>query len=156
VIVNSELLSLAEQHEGLLRRIAEVRQRGQIGCHDDVAALLLPLFDPYQEQLRAVLLTTKNDVIDSPIICQGSGNTAMVRIADIFRPAIVQGAVSIIISHGHPSGDPRPSPEDIRLTSEAVAAGKLLGIELADHVVVGSGGEWYSMRQHGVPCGWSS
>lgn len=65
----------------------------------------------------------------------------MVRPAEILRPAVVAGVPSIIIAHNHPSGDPAPSPEDLRITRDLIRAGKLLGIELLDHVVIGARGQ---------------
>jgi DNA repair protein RadC len=77
----------------------------------------------------------------------GNVNSAVVRAAEVFRPAIRDNAPSIIVVHNHPSGDPTPSPEDIAVTRELVAAGKLLGIELLDHVVIGSGNRYVSLNE---------
>src|SRR5919202_4525255 len=77
-----------------------------------------------QEQLRVVLLNSKNQVIDVVTLYVGTLNSSTVRVAELFREAIRQNAASLIIVHNHPSGDPTPSPEDVRVTAEAVKAGQ--------------------------------
>ena len=90
-----------------------------------------------QEQLRVLLLNTRNEVVGQRVIYQGNVNSAIVRPAEVLRPAVVESVPSIIVSHNHPSGDPTPSPEDVAITKDLAAAGKLLGVELLDHVVIG-------------------
>lgn len=92
-----------------------------------------------QEQLRVVLLNTKNQVQGVHLLYKGTVNSTNVRLAEVFREPIRQGAVSIALVHNHPSGDPTPSPEDVRLTREVHDAGKLLDIDVLDHLVVGHG-----------------
>ena len=76
-------------------------------------------------------------------------STAVVRMAELFRDAIVTNAPALILAHNHPSGDPEPSPEDVQMTSDAVQAAKLLGIDLLDHIVIGQG--WFvSLKERGV------
>ncbi len=77
----------------------------------------------------------------------GNVNSSLVRPAEVFRPAIRDNAPSIIVVHNHPSGDPTPSPEDVSITQELVSAGKLLSIELLDHVVIGSGNRFVSLNE---------
>jgi DNA repair protein RadC len=100
-----------------------------------------------QEHLKVLLLNTKNEVMSTQEIYVGNVNSAVVRVAEVFRPAIRDNAPSIIVAHNHPSGDPTPSPEDVAITRELVAAGKLLGIELLDHVVIGSGNRYISLNE---------
>ena len=99
-----------------------------------------------QEQLRVLLLNTRNHVLGQRVIYQGNVNSSVIRPAEVFRPAVIESAPSIIISHNHPSKDPTPSPEDVSITRELVQAGKLLGIDLLDHVVIG-GGRWVSLKE---------
>ena len=107
----------------------------------DAYELLAPEMESLaQEQLRLLLLNTKNAVVGQRVIYQGNANSTMCRPAEIFRPAVISGAVSILIAHDHPSGDPTPSPEDIKVTKDIRKAGKLLGIELLDHIVIGRSG----------------
>jgi DNA repair protein RadC len=70
-------------------------------------------------------------------------------VAEVFKAAIRRNAASLIVAHNHPSGDPAPSPEDIAVTRELVAAGKLLGVDVLDHLVVGKGC-WISLRERGL------
>jgi DNA repair protein RadC len=92
-----------------------------------------------QEHLRIVLLNSKNHVLAIREVYRGTLNSSSVRIAELFREAIRANCASLIIVHNHPSGDPTPSPEDIRVTAEAVKAGQLLDIEVLDHLIVGAG-----------------
>ena len=87
-----------------------------------------------QEQMRVMCLSTKNDVICIETVYQGSLNTVLIREAELFRTPIRVCACGIIVFHNHPSGDPTPSPEDIRSTERIVAAGDLLDIEVMDHL----------------------
>ena len=104
----------------------------------DVAAYLGPeLADLAQEQLRALLLTAKYTLLGCVLVAQGSVDGAPCRLADAFRAAVRAGAAAVIFAHNHPSGDPAPSPDDVRFTADAARAGALLGIEVLDHVVIG-------------------
>jgi DNA repair protein RadC len=123
-------------------------ERASIHSPQDVANLLMAemaVLD--QEHLRVLSLNTKNEVMSIQEIYVGNVNSAVVRATEVFRPAIRDNAPSIIVVHNHPSGDPTPSPEDIAVTRELVAAGKLLGIELLDHVVIGSGNRYVSLNE---------
>ena len=121
-----------------------------ISCPEDVRSLLGPEMAPLaQEQLRVLLLNTKNQVMGQRVIYQGNVSSAIVRTAEVFRPAVIEAVPGIIISHNHPSGDPTPSPEDADLTRELVQAGKLLDIELLDHVVIG-GERFVSLKERGL------
>jgi len=101
-----------------------------------------------QEQLRVVLLNTKNQVLGASLVYQGGLNSIVVRLADCFREAVQVNAAAILLVHNHPSGDPEPSNEDVQVTREAAEAGELLGIELLDHVIVG-GRAFVSLRERG-------
>ena len=121
-----------------------------ISCPDDVRRLLGPEMAPLaQEQLRVLLLNTKNEVMGQRVIYQGNVSSAIVRNAEVFRPAVMEAVPSIIVSHNHPSQDPTPSPQDAALTRELVQAGKLLDIELLDHVVIG-GERFVSLKERGL------
>jgi DNA repair protein RadC len=114
------------------------QERVQVRSPADVANLLmLEMGLLEQEHLRVVLLDTKNQIIRVANVYEGSLNTAVVRVGEVFRPAIRANCASVIIVHNHPSGDPAPSPEDVRVTEMMVEAGKLLDIEVLDHVVIG-------------------
>jgi len=102
-----------------------------------------------QEELRVILLDTRNRKIDVKKAYTGSLNSSMVRVGELFREAIQRSAASIILVHNHPSGDPSPSPEDTVLTRSVVQAGKLLDIEVLDHLVIGQG-SFVSMKEKGL------
>ncbi len=117
-----------------------IEERPAISSPEDVVDLIgFEMAALEQEQLRVVLLDTKNRIIRSPMVYQGSVNEASVRIGELFREAVRVNAVSIILVHNHPSGDPTPSGADVALTTDVVAAGKLLDIAVVDHLVIGQG-----------------
>ena len=102
-----------------------------------------------QEQLRVLLLDTRNRVIGQRVVYQGNVNSSVVRPAEVLRPAVVASATSIVVAHNHPSGDPTPSGADTSITRNLLDAGSLLGIELLDHVVLGNPG-FVSMKERGL------
>lgn len=113
-------------------------ERPQIKSPSDAANLLMSeMMLLEQEHLRVLLLDTRNRVMSSPTVYIGSLNTSVVRVGEIFRSAIKDNAASIVLAHNHPSGDPTPSSEDIRMTRAVREAGELLNIELLDHVIIG-------------------
>jgi len=116
----------------------------------DVHTLLAPEMSGLaQEQIRVLLLDTKNKVVGQRVVYQGNISSAIVRPAEVLRPAVVEAVPSIIVSHNHPSGDPTPSPEDVACTRELSQAAKLLGVELLDHVVIG-GKRFVSLKERGL------
>jgi DNA repair protein RadC len=120
------------------RMMIEEVQRIQINSPQDVANLLLvEMGHLEQECLRTVLLNTKNHVLAMPIIYQGSVNATSLRVGELFREAVRHNATALIVVHNHPSGDPTPSPEDVAVTRTLVDAGKLMDIEVLDHLVIG-------------------
>ncbi len=130
--------------------IAGVDDRPQIKSPADVASLLmLEMSHLDQEHLRAVLLDTKNRVQEIATIYVGSVNSAQVRIGEVFRDAVRRNSTAMIVAHNHPSGDPTPSPEDILVTRQIVEAGKLLDVDVLDHLIIGRG-RYVSMRERGL------
>ena len=103
-----------------------------------------------QEQVRVLLLDRKNRVVGQRVIYQGNAWSAVVRPAEVLRPAVVVAAPHIIVAHNHPSHDPSPSPQDIRVTKELAEAATLLGIELLDHVVIGGRDGAVSLKDRGL------
>ncbi len=123
-------------------------ERAVINSPQDVANLLMAEMAPLeQEHLRVLLLNTKNEVLGVQEIYIGNVNSSVVRPAEVFRPAVRDNATSIIIVHNHPSGDPSPSPEDVSITRTLVDAGRLMGVELLDHLVIGSGNRFVSLNE---------
>jgi DNA repair protein RadC len=116
----------------------------------DVAdRLVLQMGRLEREELRIVLLNTKNVVLRVVTAYQGNVSSSLVRVGELFRDAVRLNATGVILVHNHPSGDPTPSPEDLHLTAEALAAGRLLDIQLLDHLVVGHDA-WVSLRDRGI------
>lgn len=105
-----------------------------------------------QEHLRVILLDTRNRVIATVEIYRGSLNSSQVRVGELFKSAIRRNAASIIVVHNHPSGDPTPSSDDVALTRAVVEAGKMLDIEVLDHLVIG-GGRYVSLKERGLGFG---
>jgi DNA repair protein RadC len=103
-----------------------------------------------QEYLKVILLDTRNRVIDIVEIYHGSLNSSQVRVAELFKPAILRMAAAVIVTHNHPSGDPAPSPDDVAVTRAIVQAGKLLDVEVLDHVVIGHNGRYVSLKERGL------
>ncbi|MDP2328331.1 MAG: JAB domain-containing protein, partial [Dehalococcoidia bacterium] len=116
---------------------------------EDISRLLQPEMELLQqEELRLLVLDTKHRVLATPILYRGTVSAAPGRIAELFREAIRRNASRIAIAHNHPSGDPTPSADDIEFTAAAVEAGRLLEVEVLDHVVIGQGARrWVSMRE---------
>ncbi len=102
-----------------------------------------------QEHLKVLLLDTRNQLIRQVEVYHGSLNTSLIRISEVFRDAVRSNAASIIVVHNHPSGDPSPSPEDIAVTRSIVEAGKLLDIEVLDHLIIGKG-RFTSLKAKGM------
>ena len=139
----AEVTLLLDALSALLRPPRDERIRGP----EDVAALLMvEMSGLEQEELRAILLTTRSHVIDIITLYRGTINSSLVRTAEVFKAAIRRNAARLIVAHNHPSGDAEPSPQDRALTQELVAAGQLLDIEVVDHLVIGRG-RWVSLRQ---------
>jgi len=102
-----------------------------------------------QEHLCLILLDTRNRVLRTPTIYVGSLNASVIRVAELFRAAFRENAAAFIMAHNHPSGDPSPSPEDIDVTRQIVQAGRLLDIEVLDHIVIGRN-RFVSLKQRGL------
>jgi len=102
-----------------------------------------------REELRVLLLDTKNVVTAQRTVYRGNLAGSSVRVGEVYRDAVRANAAAIVVAHNHPSGDPSPSGEDLRITAELAGAGRLLDIELLDHLVIGRG-RWTSLRALGA------
>ena len=126
------------------------QERVVVSSPRDVANLLAAEMNYLeQEHLRVVLMNTKNEVTSIREVYKGSINTAVVRVGEVFREAIRQNCASLIVVHNHPSGDCNPSQDDIRVTEQVVAAGKLLDIEVLDHLIIAERG-FTSFKERGL------
>lgn len=139
-----------------LRLVRDGNMESQKAIHSpaDVGKLLVSRFqDSDKENFIVVHLDTRNKVQSIEIAYTGSVNAIHIRLADLFKGAILANAAAIIIAHNHPSGDPSPSPEDIGITQKIRQAAELLDIELLDHVIVGYQ-RFISLRERGLGGPW--
>lgn len=102
-----------------------------------------------KEVLKLLFLNTKSKLIGESIVSTGTVNMALISPRELFLEAFKKNAVSIILLHNHPSGDPEPSREDVRITTRVYQAGMLIGIELLDHIIIGDN-RFVSLRERGV------
>ncbi len=135
------------------RRAAAWRatRRCSISTPEDVVELCaVQLRGLDREHFWALALNTKNQLLKVLEVSIGSLNASIVHPRELFRDAVRVSAASVVVVHNHPSGDPTPSGADIQLTRRLVRAGDVLGIEVLDHVVIGDGGEYASMKDLGL------
>ncbi len=133
-----------------LRLSLPADERIAINSPADAAALVqseMALLE--KEHLRVLLLDRRNRVLEIVEVYQGSVNSSQVRVGEVFHAAISRHASALILIHNHPSGDPTPSPDDVAVTRAIVQAGKLLDIDLLDHLVIGQG-KWVSLKERGL------
>jgi DNA repair protein RadC len=117
---------------------------------EDVARLLSHLHSEKREHVCVVLLDAQNQVIRWSTIHIGTLTMSVVGPREVFREAIREGASGIILAHNHPSGDTTPSPEDIEVTSKIAEIGKMLDIQLLDHIIIGDARKAVSLRRKGL------
>ncbi|MEK6939481.1 MAG: DNA repair protein RadC [Nanoarchaeota archaeon] len=135
----SQMLALFE----LYKRIPQNYQKKKISCAKEIAELYFPKTKSMQkEHFIAVYLDTKNNIIAEETISVGILNSSLVHPREVFHGAIKHLAHSVIVLHNHPSGDPEPSSEDIQITKILEKTGKLMGIPLLDHVILGKDSWW--------------
>ena len=126
------------------------QERPAINSPADAAALIqYEMSALEQEHLRVVLLDRRNRVLEVVEVYKGSVNSSQVRVGELFKDAIRANASAIIVAHNHPSGDPTPSPDDVAVTRAIVQAGKLLDIDVLDHLVIGQA-KWVSVKERGL------
>jgi len=138
---------------GLVLAAVEEWQAVQVRSPADVANLMMlemGLLD--HEQLRVVALDTRNFVVDVETVYKGSVNSAVVRIAEIMRLPIALQCCSMILLHNHPTGDPTPSPEDVRITELVRESARILDIDLLDHLIIGRN-RFISLKERGLGFG---
>jgi DNA repair protein RadC len=116
---------------------------------EDVAILLDDLRHERQEHFVAIYLDTRNVILRVATIHIGTANSSIVGIREVFREAVREGAMGVIVAHNHPSGNPDPSTEDIEITGKLREAGDLLDIQLLDHIIIGEK-SWVSLKRKGL------
>ena len=153
-----DVLGMTPRRLHTLRAAFEIVRRAQLESHDeppiirspaDIAAVLDDMRLLEQEQMRVIVLNTKNRVLKIATVYQGSVHTTVIRVSELFAEAVRLKAAAIVIAHNHPSGDPTPSPEDVAVTQEIVRAGKVLDVDVLDHVVIGNPG-FVSLKERGL------
>ena len=120
-----------------------------ISCPKDVFEYMADMQYLKQEQFRIVILNTKNKIVNQKIISQGTINATLVSPREVFNAAIKNMAANIILVHNHPSGDPEPSEEDKKITTMVSNAGKIIGISILDHIIIGRN-NYYSFKEQGL------
>ena len=125
-------------------------ERPAVNSPADAAALVeYEMSALEQEHLRVILLDTRNRVLEIVEVYKGSVNSSQVQVGEIFKAAIRRNAPALIVVHNHPSGDPTPSPDDVVVTRAIVQAGKLLDVDVLDHMIIGQG-RWVSLKERGL------
>jgi len=133
-------------------RVESPEDRPAVNSPADAAALVAYEMSALeQEHLRVILLDTRNRVLEIVEVYKGSVNSSQIHVGEIFKAAIRRNAPALIVVHNHPSGDPTPSPDDLAVTRAIVQAGKLLDVDVLDHMVIGQGRDrWVSMKERGL------
>ena len=141
-----QILSLRLVREGSIlyqtRRISSPKDAVGIGQQF--------LEDADREQVIVCCLDTKNQPLSISVVSMGILNSSLIHPREIFKTAILTNAASLILYHNHPSGETEPSTEDINITKRIKEAGVLMGIELIDHIIIGSEGRYLSLKEEGL------
>ena len=106
--------------------------------------------DRMKEHFWVIGLNTRNTIQYIDLVSLGTLNASLVHPREVFRFAIMRAISSTILAHSHPSGDPEPSEEDMKVTRRLVEAGKIIGIEVLDHIILGDGDNFYSFKERGI------
>ncbi|WP_292377917.1 RadC family protein [Methanosarcina sp. UBA289] len=115
----------------------------------DVYTLMYPkMREQKKEKFITLCLDTKNQILKEEVVSIGSLNASIVHPREVFKSALMESSASVIMVHNHPSGDPSPSREDIMVTKKIVEGGKLLGIDVLDHIIIGDG-RYVSLKDEG-------
>jgi DNA repair protein RadC len=124
--------------------------RTVLGCPAEVHAAFAPLMEDLpREVFRVALLDAQNVLLRDIVVSEGTLSASLVHPREVFKPALLEPAASLILVHNHPSGDPTPSREDLRLTRQLAECARLLDLRINDHVVIGRGG-YVSLAERGV------
>jgi DNA repair protein RadC len=114
-----------------------------------VKAIRLSIQDKAKEHFKLVLLNSRNRILRISSVSIGTLTTSLVHPREVFRDAITHSAASVVLAHNHPSGDPEPSEDDLKMTRKLVESGKIIGIEVIDHIIIGKNNH-YSFRERGL------
>lgn len=114
-----------------------------------VKAIRASIKDKAKEHFKLILLNTRNKIIGIPTVSIGTINASLVHPREVFKDALIHSAASVVLAHNHPSGNPEPSEDDIKITNRLVEAGKILGIEVIDHIIIAKNG-FFSFKEKGL------
>jgi DNA repair protein RadC len=114
-----------------------------------VKAIRASIKDKAKEHFKLILLNPRNKIIGISTISIGTLNASLVHPREVFKDAIIHSAASVVLAHNHPSGDPEPSEDDLTITKRLIEAGKILGVEVKDHIIVGKNG-FFSFKERGL------
>jgi len=146
ILVSFERVALVKE------KVGKYELPGKVGSPDQVykaITMLTNAEEEAQEVFGILVLNIKNKIVAVHEISRGILNSSMVHPREVFKPAILHNAAAIVCFHNHPSGDPEPSKDDILITHRLVEAGKIMGIEVFDHIIVGDNG-YVSLKERGV------
>ena len=128
--------------------------KGSVKTPEDVCRLCGDLRDLAQESFHVLCMNAKNNLMNRHLVTVGLVDASLVHPREVLRPAITEGSSALVLVHNHPSGDPTPSAEDIRITKQLVEAGRIVDIKVLDHIIIGRNGEhnkgFVSMREDGL------
>jgi len=149
--VEKTLAQLRQLHDELNAQLyAHPAERPLINSPADAAQLFMPFIGSLDhEEMWVLNMDTRNHVMSLVALYRGSVNSSQVRVGEVFRQAVAENAAAIVVGHNHPSGDPSPSPDDVTVTRAMVQAGKLLDIDLLDHIVV-TRDRYVSLKERGL------
>ncbi|MBC8508830.1 MAG: hypothetical protein H8D34_28570 [Chloroflexi bacterium] len=148
--LEKKLGQIRELHEELNRILEKPAERPSINSPHDAYEYLFPFMaNAPREEFWIVILDTRNRIKQLVKLYTGTVNSSSVRLAEVFRHPIIETSPAIIIAHNHPSGDCNPSPDDIAVARALVEAGKLLDVQVLDHLVIGQG-RFVSLKERGL------
>jgi len=149
--VEQTLAQIRALHEVLNSQLyAYPTERPQINSPADAANLLTPFIGNLDhEELWVCDLDTRNRVKSLVVVYKGSVNSSQIRVGEVFRQAVAENAPAILLAHNHPSSDPTQSPDDVAVTHAIVQAGKLLDIDVLDHLIICSA-KYVSLKERGL------
>ncbi len=154
----SRIKGLGKAKAGVLVAAFELARRGLhkglgvrpvISAPGDALSMLSDIKDQQREHFLCLYLNARNQVIHKEVVSIGSLSSAIVHPREVFRTAVSQAAASVILAHNHPSGDVSPSQDDINLTRRLVQAGEIMGIDVLDHLIIGSD-DFLSLKERGL------
>jgi len=148
--INSAKACTILASQELVKRALEVRDESlpKINSVQDVLAQSVYMRDKSREHLMALFLNARNELLYKKPMFIGTLNANLVHPREIFQEALKQNAASVILAHNHPSGDNEPSEDDILITKRISEAGKLMGVEVLDHVIITKGKSPYSFKEN--------